>query len=127
MTPGNWCYFDHYQHDPDTEPLAIGGLTPVSEVYAYEPIPGALTPAEAAFIIGAQGNLWTEYIPTPEHAEYMAYPRALALAEVVWSPAEKKNYSDFIERLRLLRPYLDNLKINYATHVFHTPDAKWKK
>lgn len=118
MTPGNWCYLDHYQASPETEPLAIGGLTPVEEVYSYEPLPEALSETEQKFILGAQGNVWTEYMKTPDHVEYMVYPRALALAEVVWSPREKKNYPDFLHRLRQLQPLLDTLKVNYAKHVF---------
>lgn len=118
MTPGNWCYFDHYQASPETEPLAIGGFTPVEEVYSYEPMPASLTEAEQKMILGAQGNVWTEYMKTPEHVEYMVYPRALALAEVVWSPKEKRNYDDFLDRLKQMQPWLDALKINYARHVF---------
>ncbi|MCX7637885.1 MAG: beta-N-acetylhexosaminidase [Cyclobacteriaceae bacterium] len=124
MTPGNWCYLDHYQASAETEPLAIGGFTPVEEVYSYEPLPDSLTETEKKFILGAQGNVWTEYMKTPEHVEYMVYPRALALAEVVWSPKEKKNYDDFLNRLQQLRPLLDRLKVNYARHVFQQPTDK---
>ncbi len=118
MTPGNWCYLDHYQAPPENEPLAIGGLTTVEEVYSYNPLPAALTETEQKFILGAQGNVWTEYMKTPKHVEYMVYPRAIALAEVVWSPQEKRNYSNFIGRLNQLQPLLDTLRINYARHVF---------
>jgi hexosaminidase len=118
MTPGNWCYFDHYQAPPEKEPLAIGGLTTVEEVYAYNPRPDVLSPMEQKFILGAQGNVWTEYMKTPQHVEYMVYPRAIALAEVVWSPHEKKNYAHFIARLKKLQPLLDSLQLNYARHVF---------
>lgn len=118
MTPGNWCYFDHYQDTTATEPLAIGGFTPVQEVYSYEPIPPQLTTQEATFILGAQANLWTEYITTPSHAEYMAYPRACALAEVVWSDAKSKDYNTFINRLKANRWLLDDLGVNYAQHIF---------
>jgi hexosaminidase len=118
MTPGNWCYFDHYQAPPEKEPLAIGGLTTVEEVYAYNPRPDVLSPMEQKFILGAQGNVWTEYMKTPHHVEYMVYPRAIALAEVVWSPHEKKNYAHFIARLKKLQPLLDSLQLNYARHVF---------
>ncbi len=118
MTPGNWCYFDHYQDTAATEQLAIGGLTPVSEVYLYEPVPPQLNPAEAAYILGTQANLWTEYITTPSHAEYMAYPRACALAEVAWSGKDKKEYVDFLNRLKANRWLLDDLQLNYAKHIF---------
>jgi hexosaminidase len=118
MTPGNWCYFDHYQDTAATEPLAIGGFTPVKEVYTYEPVPPQLTPQEATYILGAQTNLWTEYISTPAHAEYMAYPRACALAEVVWSPAKSKDYDNFILRLKANRWLFDEHQVNYAKHIF---------
>jgi len=99
MTPSEYCYFDCYQDDPKTQPLAIGGHTPLEKVYAFEPVPEGLNRDEAQHILGAQGSLWTEYIKTPEHAEYMAYPRACALSEVVWTPAENKDYGDFLSRL----------------------------
>ncbi|MFN3840467.1 MAG: beta-N-acetylhexosaminidase [Cyclobacteriaceae bacterium] len=118
MTPGNWCYFDHYQDTSATEPLAIGGFTPVQEVYSYEPLPPQLTPQQATYILGAQANLWTEYIKTPAHAEYMAYPRACALAEVVWSDKKNRNYEDFFRRLTANRWLLDDLQVNYAKHIF---------
>lgn len=117
MTPGNWCYFDHYQDTSKTEPLAIGGFTPVREVYSYEPLPEQLTAEENKHVLGAQANLWTEYIATPEYAEYMAYPRACALAEVVWSPKESKSYDDFVKRMATHVKRLDQMKVNYAKHI----------
>lgn len=99
MTPGFALYFDHYQGAKESEPLAIGGLTPIREVYEYDPVPAALTPAEAQYILGAQANVWTEYIPRPDQADYMAYPRALALAEITWAPKGTKDYDDFMRRL----------------------------
>jgi hexosaminidase len=117
MTPGNWCYFDNYQDTSKTEPIAIGGFTPVSEVYSYEPLPPQLTAEEAKYILGAQANLWTEYIATPEYAEYMAYPRACALAEVVWSPKEGKDYNDFLKRMQVHLKRLDQRNVNYAKHI----------
>src|SRR5690606_8012740 len=100
MTPNAHLYLDHYQSQAPGEPLAIGGFTPVKEVYDYEPVPDELNDSEAARILGAQGNLWTEYIPTTGQVEYMIYPRAAALAEVVWSPAEEKDYDNFLDRLK---------------------------
>ncbi|MGN6163975.1 MAG: beta-N-acetylhexosaminidase, partial [Flavisolibacter sp.] len=88
MTPGNPVYFDHYQGDPATEPLAIGGFNTLKKVYDYEPVPKELNEQEAKYVLGAQANLWTEYITTAEHVEYMVLPRMLALAEVVWSPKQ---------------------------------------
>ncbi|WP_341843262.1 glycoside hydrolase family 20 protein [Chitinophaga caseinilytica] len=118
MTPGNFVYFDYYQSLGKNEPLAIGGLTPVSKVYSFEPVPEGLSSTEAAYIKGAQANLWTEYIGSPEHAEYMVYPRAVALAEVLWSPKDKKDYDGFLERLKRHLPRLDKKAVNYAKHVF---------
>ncbi len=117
MTPGNYCYFDHYQSLDKDEPLAIGGYTPLEEVYSYNPVPKELTKEEAKYIIGAQGNMWTEYIPTPELVEYMVYPRAIALSEVVWTPQKLRNYKDFLKRLI---PHIEELKnegVNVANHL----------
>ncbi|HET7897135.1 MAG TPA: family 20 glycosylhydrolase, partial [Flavisolibacter sp.] len=100
MTPGNPVYFDHYQGDPASEPQAIGGFNTLKRVYSYEPIPGELTPEQAKFVLGAQANLWTEYITTPSHVLYMILPRMLALSEVVWSPKENRNWESFNERLQ---------------------------
>ena len=99
MTPGSHCYFDHYQGDPSVEPLAIGGYTPLSKVYAYEPVPAELTENEAKFVLGAQANHWTEYMPVPEQLEYMAFPRLAAIAEVLWSPKSSRNWESFVNRM----------------------------
>jgi hexosaminidase len=118
MTPGDYCYFDKYQGDPANEPLAIGGYLTVQKVYRYEPVPAELNAEEAKYILGAQGNVWTEYILTPEHVEYMELPRMLALAEVLWTPKEKRNEADFINRLESEFPRLDAMKVNYAKSLF---------
>jgi len=99
MTPGSHTYFNSYQGKEDLEPLAGGGYLPVSKVYSYEPVPEELTNEEANHILGAQGCLWGEFIPSPEQAEYMVLPRIAALAEVVWSPKELRNWPDFAGRL----------------------------
>jgi hexosaminidase len=99
MTPGTHCYFDHYQGDPKREPLAIGGFTTVRKVFEFEPVPAELTPEEAAHVLGAQGNVWTEYMPDIRHVEYMVLPRAAALSEVLWSPKEPRDWPDFERRL----------------------------
>lgn len=114
MTPSTHCYFDYYQANPKTEPKAIGGYTTLKKVYTYEPIPGELNKEQAKFILGAQGNLWAEYIPTPEHAEYMAIPRMIALAEVTWTPRNLKNWNDFRERLNPEFKRLDLQHVNYC-------------
>ena len=113
MTPDRPLYFDHYQGDRATEPLAIGGFNPLEAVYAYEPIPAALTAAQAKYILGAQANVWTEYLKTPVAIEYMALPRMLALAEVVWSPKQARDWTSFRARLDGELRYLDALGVNY--------------
>ena len=100
MSPGTHCYFDHYQGDPATEPTAIGGLTTLEKAYSYEPVPEGLSPEQAKHILGAQGNVWTEYMPKSEQVEYMAFPRAFALAEAVWTPKSKRNWTDFTTRIQ---------------------------
>lgn len=118
MTPSSYCYLDYYQSQGKNEPLAIGGFVPVSKIYSYEPVPEELTKEEAQYIKGAQGNLWTEYIDNADYAEYMVYPRAVALAEVVWSPKDKRDYDNFLERLKVHVHRLDMKNVNYAKHVF---------
>ncbi|MET3876572.1 family 20 glycosylhydrolase [Chitinophaga sp. OAE865] len=118
MTPGEFCYFDHYQSRGPNEPLAIGGFLPVSKVYSYEPVPSELNSDEAKYIKGAQANVWTEYINNTNYLEYMVYPRAAALSEVLWSPKDKRNYDNFTERLKVHLKRLDLKKVNYAKHVF---------
>jgi hexosaminidase len=119
MTPGSPCYFDHYQGNPAGEPLAFGGYNPLKSVYLYEPVPEELSAAEAKFIIGSQGNLWTEYIPEASHAEYMAYPRALALAEVNWSLKESRNWEDFLNRFYQHTERLKERQVNYSKSSFN--------
>ncbi|MGA2823276.1 MAG: glycoside hydrolase family 20 protein [Bacteroidales bacterium] len=114
MTPGSFCYFDHYQANPKTEPKAIGGYTTLKKVYSYDPVPGELTKEQSKFILGAQGNVWTEYIPTPEYAEYMAIPRMIALAEVDWTPKNLKKWNNFRSRLEPEFRRLDFLHVNYC-------------
>ncbi|WP_020401846.1 beta-N-acetylhexosaminidase [Gracilimonas tropica] len=116
MTPWDSNYFDHYQADPETEPLAIGGFTTLKDVYFYDPIPDELTDEEARYVLGSQGNVWTEYIHSGDKVEYMAYPRATALAEVLWTPVENKNWLEFQTRLQSHFKRLDILGVNYAEH-----------
>jgi hexosaminidase len=118
MTPGTYCYFDHYQADSKTEPLAIGGFLPLEKVYSYDPVPTALSEEEGKYIMGAQGNVWTEYMKTPEYVEYMVYPRAAALAEAVWSPKGSKNYANFKNRMRDQLKRYDAIGINYCKAEF---------
>ena len=114
MTPTSNCYFDYYQsRDQAAEPRAIGGFLPLQKVYAFEPVPANLAPEFASHILGAQGNLWTEYVPNLKHAEYMTFPRLTALAEVTWSAKETRNYEDFLRRLKTDDRRLDQLGVNY--------------
>ena len=118
MTPTSHCYFDYYQSENDDEPLAIGGFLPLEKVYEFNPIPDELTHEESKFVLGAQGNIWTEYMPNEDQVEYMGFPRMLAMSEVLWSNSEQKNYSDFVKRLENFHKRLDALDINYANHLY---------
>jgi hexosaminidase len=119
MTPSSsGLYLDHSQARSDLEPLGIGGFTPLSKTYAYNPLTPALTPEQQKFIIGVQANLWTEYITTEAKAEYMLLPRMMALSEVSWTQLAKKNYTDFAAtRLPGHLAWLDANKINYRVPV----------
>lgn len=114
MTPTKCCYFDYYQSiDVNHEPPAIGGIIPLETVYSFDPIPPECTADEARHILGSQGNLWTEYISTPEQAEFMLFPRTCALAEVLWSKLEGRYYPEFVQRLGKFTAFLDNMAVNY--------------
>lgn len=114
MTPGSHCYFDHYQGDAKFEPVAIGGYTTLKKVYSYEPIPDELTEQEAKHILGAQANVWTEYIYDGKHVEYMSVPRMSALAEVVWSPKEKRDWDNFNQRMQKQFIRYKYMGVNYS-------------
>lgn len=114
MTPGSGgLYIDHYQGDPMVEPLAIFGYSPLEKTYSYDPIPKDIKPENRHHILGAQGNLWAEYLYTPEMYQYRAYPRILAIAELTWTPKEKKNFEDFSRRINNAYVRLDSHGINY--------------
>jgi hexosaminidase len=116
MTPTTNLYLDYGQnphpHSPD-EPLMIGGYLPLAKVYSYNPLPSELTPEQQKHILGTGANMWTEYITTPEKAEYMLFPRFLAAAEVAWTPAAKKNYAEFLPRMGQQFARLDAKHIHY--------------
>ncbi len=116
MSPSTYLYLDHGQnpvpHSP-AEPLMIGGYLPIEKVYSYNPLSSELTPEQHKLILGPQANLWTEYVSTPEKAEYMLFPRLLALSEVAWTPYAKKDYSSFLQRLGKQLPRLDAKKVRY--------------
>ena len=117
MTPGSHCYFDHYQADPQTQPLAIGGLTRLSKVYAFEPVPEELNAAQAKHVIGAQANVWTEYLSAPADVTYMVLPRMAAMAEVVWSPMDKRSWEKFYDRLPLHFARYEAMGLRYCKAV----------
>jgi hexosaminidase len=114
MTPTSHTYFDYYQSaDTGAEPPAIGGFLPLDTVYAFEPVPPAIAPADAHHVLGLQGQTWTEYIRHPKDVEYMAYPRLLAIAEVGWTPRERRDFADFRARLGQHLARLSILDVNY--------------
>jgi hexosaminidase len=114
MCPGSHCYFDHYQGRGAEEPLAIGGFTSLEKVLSFDPIPPDMTTAEVAYVLGAQGNLWTEYIPNMAQLEYMAYPRAIALSTALWSET-KPTYEDFFAKLTNYHfPFLSAKNVNFS-------------
>ena len=114
MTPTSHVYLDYYQSkDQNAEPLAIGGFLPLETVYSFEPIPEELEPQYVKHVLGGQVNVWTEYMPNPKKVEYMAFPRLTALAEVVWTPKEKKDYANYLGRLREHLTRLQALDVNF--------------
>ena len=123
MTPTDYCYFDYYQGPADSEPLSIGGYLPLETVYAFNPTPAGLTDEEAKHILGCQANLWTEFISTPEHAEYMLFPRLLAMAEVAWSPQPARSWEHFLGRLTPFLPRLEAMEINFSRSLYAVKPA----
>ena len=114
MSPTKFCYLDYYQStNHATEPHAIGGYLPLSKVYSFEPLPEKLDSQYQSHILGEQGNLWTEYVPNFKHAQFMAFRRLCAMAEVIWSPKAARNWDDFTRRLRTQFQRFDQLGINY--------------
>jgi hexosaminidase len=125
MTPTDTCYFDKYQSaNHATEPYAIGGYLPLSKVYSMEPIPAGLPLQFQSHILGVQANVWTEYMPSLRHVEYMVFPRLCALAEVAWSPANSRNWNDFMSRLEQWAPRLDAMGVNYRRRSLEEADIK---
>lgn len=119
MTPGSHCYFDHYQGNPKYEPLAFGGYTTLEKVYGFNPIPSALSKKEAKYILGAQGNVWTEYMKTEAHVEYMVLPRLLALSEVLWGTSKPKEYEAFLTRVEQhMTTLFKILGYNYSKSIY---------
>lgn len=122
MTPGKPCYFDHYQNpETEKEPIAIGGLNTLKDVYNYQPIPNDIKSEYRKYILGAQANVWSEYMTSFSQVEYMALPRMAALAEAVWSKTPQKNYDDFVVRLTQQVTLLDQMKVNYCKLFLSKP------
>ena len=118
MCPTSHCYFDYYQANPETSPEAFGGYTTLKKVYSFDPVPPELSNEEAKFILGAQGNLWTEYVQTPDRAQYRVLPRMSALSEVLWSGPGSNSYEDFYSRLKRLLLRFDVMEWVYAPGSF---------
>ena len=118
MTPNTYVYLDYYQSaDTDLEPEAIGGYLPLEKVYSFEPTAG-ISPEDQKYVIGAQANLWTEYIPTFSQVEYMIMPRIDAVADIQWSDPSKKDYQTFLPRVARMTQLYDRLGYNYGKHIF---------
>ena len=117
MTPTTYCYLDYYQVDKSlqpTVPIAIGGYLPLEKVYSFDPsVTDSLTAEQAKHVLGVQANLWTEYVLTPAYAEYMLFPRLIAVAETGWTPQASRTIDDFKKRLEIHNKRLDYLKVNY--------------
>ena len=122
MTPASHLYFDYYQsEDPATEPSCVGGYLPVSRVYEFRPLPSVLTEEQQKHIIGVQANIWTEYITSFHHVQYMAMPRMDALAEIQWNnpDPETRDFDAFVERCRHMAELYDLYHYNYAKQIFN--------
>lgn len=122
MTPGGWCYLDHSQ-TKNEDSVTIGGYTSVEKVYSYEPIPATLTDDEAKYVLGAQGNVWTEYMKNPNKVEYMIFPRMSALSEVLWSPKKNRSWLDFERRIPVLFERYKHWGANFST-AYYELDTK---
>ena len=130
LTPNSHAYFDHYQSNSLDEPLAIGGFLPLKKVYSFNPIPPELIKEEKKHVLGAQGNVWTEYMKTEDQVEYMVFPRILAMSEVLWSGATKNmetGYPEFLYRLEPFLKRLNVLNVNYANHLYELEGKLVKK
>ena len=120
MAPQNYMYFNYYQSDDiANEPLSNGGYLPVEFVYNFQPLPKELTPEQQKHIIGVQANIWTEYIASFSHVQYMALPRMAALAELQWNNPEVRDYETFVERCQHMAQLYDLYHYRYAKHIFN--------
>jgi hexosaminidase len=128
MSPTAYCYLDYYQStNRAMEPYAIGGFIPLEKTYSFEPVPASLPKPSASHILGAQGNLWTEYIPNLRQAEYMIFPRETALAEIGWASPATRSFADFSRRLQVQYQRFDELGINYRHYPVNTSEPSASK
>lgn len=118
MTPNSHCYIDYYQGPMNEEPPGIGGYLPLSKVYDFNPVPPKLSAEAARHILGGQANLWTEYVPTISHAQYMTFPRLAALSEALWSPQEVRSWEDFSRRIQQFMKRYELMGINYSKSAY---------
>jgi len=123
MTPGTHVYLDHAQSKKE-DSVTIGGYTSIQKVYSYEPVPAVLNESQKKHVLGAQGNVWTEYMSNPRKVEYMIFPRLSALSEVLWTPAAAKNWNDFEKRLMVQLKRYDLWGVNYSKALFTDPRIK---
>ncbi|MEN8139472.1 MAG: family 20 glycosylhydrolase, partial [Bacteroidota bacterium] len=124
MSPDTYWYLDHYQGNKSEEPLAIGGYSTLNHVYSFDPIPAEMPIEDQQYVMGAQANVWTEYMPNLEHLQYMILPRMLAVSEVLWTKPENKNWDDFSERVKFMFRRLDVLGINYSKSSYNIRSEK---
>jgi hexosaminidase len=113
MSPVTHCYLDYYQSKSPNQPKAIGGFLPIETVYEFDPTPADMTAEDARHILGGQGNIWTEYMPTEQQVDYMAWPRAIALSEALWSTKTQRDFQSFMNRLPTHLDQLRSLGVNY--------------
>ncbi len=126
MTPGDPLYLNHTQSNNE-DSVTQGGYNPIEKVYNYEPISKEISIEEAKYILGAQGNMWSEYLKNEKKLEYMLFPRLAALSEVLWSPKEKKNWNDFEKRLPEILKDLNEKNINYSSAYYDLKDSIYSK
>jgi hexosaminidase len=124
MSPDTYFYLDHYQGNKKTEPKAIGGFSPFNHVYNFNPIPENMPVEDQKYVIGAQANMWTEYIHDFNHLQYMVFPRMLAVSEVLWSTPDNKNWNDFSKRSKNMFKWFDSQGINYSKSSFNLRSQK---
>lgn len=128
MSPNSHCYLDYYQADMETEPIAFPVFLPIEKVYSFDPIPDHLPKDKHHHILGVQGNVWTEYLRHYRNVEYMAFPRALAIAELGWSDKKHQDFTSFLKRVEVHKKRLDLLDVNYfGSPINDNFEYQWRK